>query len=146
MNIRIAYEIVRFKGHINIRAEHPTTLEITKEKDLTARGDCIVGVSADKGLKDFRKDFKSIASKNDSIIYLLIITKVGTDCVVGWGDEGLSFEDPLRIIVRKSTYVSPNTVMVRANKSAADLRRELINYLRRGGEGLAIFTAALLNQ
>jgi len=144
MDIRIAYELVRFKGHPNIRARHPTTLEITKDPYLTPRGDCIIGVSADKGLKDFSKDFRSIASRNDSIISLLIVTGEGTECIIGRGKEGLTLDDPAKIVVRKSTYTSPNTVMIKADKSALDLRRDIINYLRKGGEAIAIFTAALL--
>ena len=34
-------------GHENITAKHKTTLEFTKDKDLSLKGDCIVGVNAD---------------------------------------------------------------------------------------------------
>ncbi len=146
MDVRIAYELVRFKGHPNIRARHSTTLEITKDPYLTPRGDCIIGVSADKGLKEFSKEFRTIASRDNSIIFLLIITEAGTECVVGRGSERLTFRDPTKIIVRKSAYTSPNTVMIKADKSALELRRDIISYLRSGGEGLAVFISALLGQ
>ena len=34
-------------GHPNITAKHKTTLEFTKDKELSLRGDCIVGVKSD---------------------------------------------------------------------------------------------------
>ena len=40
-------EIVIARGHPNIRATHKTTLEVTKEKELSPRGDCIIGICAD---------------------------------------------------------------------------------------------------
>jgi len=146
MELEAVYEVVKFKGHPNIRARHPTTLEITKDRDLTPRGDCIIGVSADKGLKDFSREFKSLARRKNSLISLLIVTELGTECITGRGSEALTFQDPSKIIVRKSAYTSPSTVMIKANKSASDLRRDLIEYLRSGGEGIALFTAIILNQ
>ena len=35
------------RGHENIRGVHKTTFEFTKEKELTLKGDCIIGVNAD---------------------------------------------------------------------------------------------------
>ncbi len=51
-------EEVTASGHENIEATHPTTLEITKERGLSRRGDCIIAVGADKSLADFSEEFK----------------------------------------------------------------------------------------
>ncbi|HIG98004.1 TPA: DUF371 domain-containing protein, partial [Candidatus Woesearchaeota archaeon] len=37
-------------GHPNILATHRTTLEITKDSELTTRGNCVVAVAADFSL------------------------------------------------------------------------------------------------
>lgn len=135
-------EVVEFVGHENVRAEHETTFEITKEHGLTPRGDCIVGVKASKALKDFSDCFKRLARSGSTRIHVVIATEDGlADLVSGWGNEGLTYEDPTRIIVRRSSYVSGNTAAVRANKAARDLSRALINSLRRGSKAVAIFIA-----
>jgi len=41
-------------GHPNMRAAHKLTLEFTKDKELTPRGDCIIGINADFQLEDIK--------------------------------------------------------------------------------------------
>ncbi|HIP58595.1 MAG TPA: DUF371 domain-containing protein, partial [Archaeoglobus profundus] len=36
-------EVITAWGHPNITAKHRTTLEITKDEELSIRGDCIIG-------------------------------------------------------------------------------------------------------
>ena len=136
-----AIEVVEFVGHKNIKATHEKTLEITKEHSLTPKGDCIIGVSANKALKDFNSHFKKLASASNTYITMILVTKVGIDCLYGKGDEALTYEDPYKIIVRNSDYLSPDTVMIKANKSAYDIKRDLVNYLKKGGKGFAVFLA-----
>ena len=51
-------EFITAFGHKNVRATHRTTLEITKDEELSVRGDCIVAVAADKGFFDLKPKFK----------------------------------------------------------------------------------------
>ena len=53
-------------GHENITCKHKTTLEFTKDKDLSLKGDCIVGVKADFSLKGV-KEFIKILNNNKKI-------------------------------------------------------------------------------
>jgi len=130
---RYAAEVFFAYGHINVRATHRSTLEITKEETLTPRGTCIVAVRSEKGLADFSEEFKELARSANSKIKLTIRTPSGAEEVIeGRGDPALTYEDPLRIIVRKSTYVAPNTLMVAANKAAVDLSRAIVEELRTG--------------
>jgi hypothetical protein len=57
---------VTFYGHPNIRSRHAKTIEITKDEHLTARGDCIVGVRANKACADFDESFKRRIKSNSS--------------------------------------------------------------------------------
>ena len=50
-------------GHPNISAKHKTTLMLTKEKHLTTKGDCIVGINAEKTLVDMPEAIKRVARK-----------------------------------------------------------------------------------
>ncbi|MHA1410910.1 MAG: DUF371 domain-containing protein, partial [Candidatus Odinarchaeia archaeon] len=52
------YEEFKARGHENITATHPTTLEITKDMKLTPRGDCIIAVGSEKALFDFSDEIK----------------------------------------------------------------------------------------
>lgn len=136
-------EVVEFMGHRNVRGLHETTFEITREDDLTPRGDCIIGVRASKALRDFSDCFKSLVRSGSTRVHVLVVTEDGhMDVVSGWGSEALTYEDPTRIIVRRSSYVSDSTAVVRADKAARDLSRALINSLRRGSRAIAVFIAA----
>jgi len=129
----VGLDVVSFRGHPNIRATHKTTFEITKETHLTSRGDCIIGVSADKGLADLNQELKQIIRSENSVIFVLLVDELGEyDLVIGRGDPRLELSDEKRIVVRKSTYVSRNTLAVLSSKSAADLKRSLIKNLKEG--------------
>jgi len=125
-------ELIRARGHPNVRATHPTTLEITKEEHLTPRGDCIVAVGADKGARDLSEEFKRAARDPNAIITLVIeVPELGLrDVVRARGHPGLTFEHPTDLVVRKSDYICGRTVAIRADKAAKDLSRELVRALR----------------
>jgi len=126
-------DVVSFRGHSNVRATHKTTFEITKETHLTLRGNCIIGVGADKGLADLSQELKQIIRSENSVVLVLLVDELGEyDLVLGRGDPRLELSDEKRIIVRKSTYVSQNTLAISSSKSAADLKRSLVENLRRG--------------
>ncbi|MEO3993734.1 MAG: DUF371 domain-containing protein [Desulfurococcaceae archaeon TW002] len=129
----VKLDVVSFRGHPNIRATHKTTFEITRETYLSSRGDCIIGVNADKGLADLSQELKHIIRSENSVILVLLVDELGEyDLVFGRGDPRLELSDEKRIIVRRSTYVSQNTLAILSSKSAADLKRSLIEDLKRG--------------
>jgi len=131
MNIRYeAHEVIIARGHPNIRALHESTIEITKDQYLTPRGDCIIGIAADKAPMDFSNEFKQAIRSNNSLILAIFISGHLIDVVIGHGSKNFTLDDDKKIILRKSTYIAPNTVMIKANKAAKDLRRNLVNYLR----------------
>ena len=130
--VEIAIEHIIAKGHANIKATHPSTFEVTKENWLTPRGDCIIGISASKSPKQFSEEFKNIAKRKDAIILAILLSNGAFDYIIGRGSEKLTFKNTTRMIFRKSSYVSDNTVMIKANKAAQDISRELISKLRKG--------------
>ena len=60
--------IYRFNayGHPNILGIHKTTLEFTKDEELSLDGDCIVGVKADFELSRLKRFIKG--SKDNKLI------------------------------------------------------------------------------
>ena len=122
-------EIIHCRGHENVRATHRSTLEITTEDFLTPRGDCIICVSADKALKDLREEFKE-ALKRGAKLKIVIRAGDVKDEVTAYGSPDLKLESPISMVIRKSDYIDGRTLAIRANKSARDLKRELVELLQ----------------
>jgi len=123
-------EEIHARGHVNIKATHKTTMEITRDRDLTLRGDCIIGVDADKSAVDLDRDFKEAIKRDDTILIILLKTPSTQDIVLAMGSRNLILSDERRVIIRKSNYIEAATIGVKANKSAGDLNRDLVNELK----------------
>ncbi|MEM1696392.1 MAG: DUF371 domain-containing protein [Desulfurococcaceae archaeon] len=129
--LTFCHEVVRARGHPNIKSTHRTTFEITKDPDITPRGDCIIGTSADKAPADFSSQFKECLKSDDAVLFILLEANGVRDVVVAHGHSQLLLTDEKKLIVRKSTYIEPATIGILASKSSAELRRELINALKK---------------
>jgi len=123
--------IIKAYGDPNIRATHKTTIEITKDDHLTERGDCILGIRADRGLKDIKNFLDS--HKGKKLIVEFTVDDL-SDRVTGYLDPRLSFLDERDIVIRKSSYICKRTLMINANKSAAEIDRSIVRKLREGKE------------
>jgi len=122
-------EIIHCYGHENIKATHKSTLEITKEDFLTPRGDCIICIKADKGLKELNEEFKR-ALKSGKKVRIRIIVDDLVDEIVASGDERLTFENDVSMVIRKSSYIDGRTLAIKANKAAKDIDRKIIEKLK----------------
>jgi len=123
-------ETITAYGHPNITATHATTLEITKEAELTRRGDCIIAVKADKAVADLNSKFKR-AMKNANITVLIAIEAGGIcELIRAYGNPNLTFTHQTDLVIRKSNYTCNRTLAVKADKAAKDLSRELAQKLR----------------
>lgn len=116
-------------GHENVKATHRSTLEITKEDYLTPRGDCIICVKASKGLKDINEELKKALRRGERIRIRIIVDDL-VDEIVAFGDENLSFENEVSMVIRKSTYIDGRTLAVKATKAAKDIKREIVERLK----------------
>jgi hypothetical protein len=131
---KIAIDVIEAWGHINVRATHKTTFEITKEKELTPRGDCIIGVKATKGASELSNELKDIIKNNEAVLVIALFTENHKDIVIARGSYRLTLGDQTKIIVRKSSYVNDATIGIYSNKAAVDIDRELIDDLRKGAK------------
>jgi len=123
-------EVILARGHENILATHKTTFEITKEANLSKRGNCVITVSADKALDDLSLEFKGNARKKDSKVTILIEAGKVAETVNASGDPSLILTHPSDIVVRKSNYICNRTLAIKADKAACDLSRTLVEKLR----------------
>ena len=120
------------KGHENVLSLHKSTFEITKDTDLTLSGDCIIGLDIDKSMEDFPKEFKEKLANDDTKVIVELKTPNASDTIEGFGHHDLSLSHPTDIVCRKSTFVCSRTLMIKSNKAAIDLNRDLIKDLANG--------------
>jgi len=118
---------IRAKGHKNITSKHRTTLEITKEKELGPKGDCIVAVSADKGFSDLTEEQRG--TLRCSAISVTFECGGMSWRVRGKGTKGLAMEAPTEMVIRKSSYECPRTLMVNSDKASCDMPKDMVECL-----------------
>lgn len=118
-------------GHENIRAIHNTTIEFTKHSQLTLQGDCIVAVNANfesKQLKELVQTCNKIKIK----------IKAGLETETIEAITNKTFESEDEIVIRLGEFESIRTLGIRANKSAIQLNRKLIEKLKKPIQSIKI--------
>ena len=123
-------EIVFGYGHENVLAAHKTTLEFTRDKHLSKKGDCIAAVAADKGLVDLSSEFKDNLRKPHAKLTISIEAGEIMERVEAYGSPKLVLTHPTDMVIRKSDYVDNRTLAVKADKAARDLPRDLVEKLK----------------
>ena len=123
---------IKARGHENVLSLHKSTFEITKDKDLSLAGDCIIGLDIDKSMEDFPDEFKEKLANDDTKVIVELRTPNASDTIEGYGHHDLTLSHPTDIVCRKSTFVCSRTLMIKSNKAAIDLNRDLINDLANG--------------
>jgi hypothetical protein len=117
-------------GHENIKAIHPSTLMFTREKQLSKTGDCIIGVAADKAVADLNPTFKDKLKRPNAKLTIIIEAGGLTEQINAFGSPKLILTHPTDMVIRKSDYICNRTLAIRADKSANDLPRELVEKLK----------------
>jgi len=123
-------EEIQAKGHPNISGTHRMTFEITRDSELSRRGDCVIGVSANKGANDFSPAFKEACRSEGARITVHLEAEGINETIHGLGSPNLHLNHPTEIVGRRSLFTSDRTIMVGADKAAFDLDRALISVLK----------------
>ncbi len=123
-------ESVEFRGHPMVRSAHPTTIEITTEENLTANGDCIVGVAASKGCAQLGAELKNGLRTKDSCVTIRLVVGSSSFQVNARGDPRLELSHQHDMVIRKSDFISDRTLAIRADSAAKDIPREMVSLLR----------------
>lgn len=117
-------------GHRNILATHKTTLEFTKDSNITEKGDCIIGVNADfdkEKVKEFLKYGKIKISMKVGNLEEVIICKINPN-----------FDDNNEIVIRLGVHDSKRTLGTDADKAAIHLNRKLVEKMKYSNSKLVI--------
>ncbi|MER3407497.1 MAG: DUF371 domain-containing protein [Nitrososphaera sp.] len=121
---------IAFYGHPNVQSLHARTVEITKEEHLTLRGDCIIGVRADKSCADIAEPLRRRLMMEGSAVKIEIIVGSQVYTISGAGDPRLTMQNRHDIVIRKSNFVCPRTLSVRCDRASSDIPRSMIELLR----------------
>jgi uncharacterized protein len=123
-------EEIPFAGHAMVRATHSTTIEITTERHLTPRGDCIIGVGASKGVAQLSASLKKALRSDGARVCFTIVAPGGEYTFHARGSKDLSFQSATDLVIRTSEFICGRTLAIKAESSAREIPRGLIGTLR----------------
>ncbi|MBI2085672.1 MAG: DUF371 domain-containing protein [Candidatus Aenigmarchaeota archaeon] len=124
-------------GHNCVTSKHDTTLELTKDKNMTWEGHCIVGVKSDKSCYDLSDGLKKAIMAGKRIT-IKLKSGEASDTLIAYGHPLLTLKDRKDIVIRKSGFVDDRTLAVHATKSSNSLDRELVRNLKNPRQKLEI--------
>lgn len=136
-------ETLRCRGHPNITARHPTTLEVTREDHLSSRGDCIVGIGSDKGAAGLSPLFVKALARDDALLVSRFSCQGTVMEIISRGSSAMTFTHPADLVWRKSMFVCGRTVGIRSDSAAGDFPRDLVRLLCDGGDLLVEMTVVV---
>jgi hypothetical protein len=125
-------------GHENIMCTHRTTIEITKNKSLSKKGDCIIGVNASKACNDLSEKSKVQIQSGKKLNVILKVDDL-QDSFHGFGNNKLHLLNKKDMVFRKSNFICDRTVLINCSKSSIDLNRDLVNALMNSNRKLLVF-------
>jgi hypothetical protein len=136
-------EVIYCRGHRNVTARHPTTLEITTEDRLTPQGDCIIGIGAGRGLSGLSAHFRSLLAGDDAELVTLLLCGGLEVTIHSYGSGAMTLDHPSDLVWRKSSYVCGRTVGIRSDIASSDLPREMIDLLKEGKDLAVVMTVTV---
>ncbi|MDP3564043.1 MAG: DUF371 domain-containing protein [Methanoregula sp.] len=124
-----AQEIIQCRGHPLVSGTHPTTFEVTAESHLTGTGNCIIGISADKGCAGLSSGFKKVLAHDDARLLTRLICGDVTAEIHSRGSSLFPLTHPTDLVWRRSNFVCGRTIGILSDQVAATLPDELIKNL-----------------
>jgi uncharacterized protein len=121
---------VTFYGHPNIRSLHAKTIEITKDEHLTPRGDCIIGVRANKACADLDEALKNRLKSNSAVVRIEVMVGNESLLITGMGDHRLTMLNPHDIVIRRTNFACPRTMSVLCDKASSEVPRKMVKILQ----------------
>ena len=114
-------------GHPNILATHKTTLEFTKDSELSLKGNCIIGVEADFELNEIKRFMEKSKTKKITITITTSDKKIKE---IIKAEINPDFNDEREMVIRKTDFFSGRTYAVGADKAGFELNKNLIGFLK----------------
>ncbi len=121
---------IKFSGHENIRSTHKKTIEITKDSELTPKGDCIIGVNASHSCLDLPSSLKKKLQDPKSKVKFSIKVAEHEFIVKGRGCKDLTLTHTEDIVIRKSNFICPRTLAIKCDKASDLFPRKMVTLLQ----------------
>ncbi len=125
-----------FYGHQNVLCNHKRTIEVTKDDYLTLRGDCIIGINANKGCYDLNEKLKRDLTRNDTHVRFEIMVDSENFKFNGLGNDKLTLLNKHEIVLRKTDFICNRTAGIKCNSASSDMPTEMVRLLRNGKMGI----------
>ncbi len=98
----------------------------------------MIGVGADKAMYNFSEAMKTCLGNDCASVCVTVRVGEMQEIVTGYGSSNLTCSNCQDIVARKSGFTSDRTLMIRADKAAADLDRRLIERLKKSEDIIII--------
>ena len=121
---------IPFTGHMHVLSLHEKTLEITKEENLTPKGDCILGVNSSMACIDLPEKMKKKIQNSKSKIKFAINVGKFSFQIQGQGSEKLTLKHVSDIVLRKSAFTCSRTIAINCDKASSDIPRDFVHLLQ----------------
>ena len=131
--LKCVSESIAFRGHPLVSSLHPTTIEVTTDEHLTANGDCIIGVGAEKGCAQLGDALKAGLRTPWARVVMRVVSGPETFVLKASGNPRLELSHPRDMVIRTSQFVSERTLATGASAAARDVPRSLVARLNKPG-------------
>ncbi len=122
-------DLIVFRGHPNVSALHPNSIEVTTDNEISMRADCIIGVSASKACAQLNSMLKTHIKSDGNLKFILQVQGDKFE-FYGRGSSELTLTDRFELVLRRSQYVSPRTAALHCSCAASDIPRQMIEKLK----------------
>ena len=136
-----AQEIIHCRGHPLVLGTHPTTFEVTREVHLTKKGNCVIGIAADKGCSGLSAAFKEVLTDDDAVLVTRLSSEKVMFEVKSRGSSQFTLDHPTDMVWRRSSFTCGRTIGIMSDHVAATLPEALIAHLVAGKEMIITLTA-----
>lgn len=126
-------EIVAY-GHPDIAAQDNESVRITRSNEIEPN--CIA-VKANKACEDLGEEFKT-ALKTARKVEITIEANGLTDKLTAYGSPALKLVDEKDVVIRKNDFIDKATLAILADKSANELKQDLVEKLKSGNTKVKI--------
>lgn len=137
MEIKPVNEEIIAYGHSNITATDVNEFRIVKSSEIKKDANSVIAVKANKACKDLNKEFKD-ALKEAKKVEIVLEADGVKDRIVAYGSPALKLTSAEEIVLRKNDFIDNRTLAILSNKSANEIKQELIEKLRKSETELKI--------
>ena len=118
-------------GNAGIEGTHNGILEFTQRTSVIPKGESVIGTRA-----DFEPEALSALAIVSKKIKITLKVRSFSETITG--DVNKAFLPGSDVIIRKGPQCSPGTLLINADKSAADLSKRMIEHLKNPEERMIV--------